>query len=228
MALLANARLANATRAVLGIVRRPAVLNTRHSVGSVPGRSVVVYEVARGFSGGQEFATSINVANEDSVTGVTELGVQPALVCPHHSFIFQVNDNLIINPSLRYSKLERLDGSGNYFEGNIARLNVRYQFSNAFNIRLISQKNTFTNQFFIQPLVQWNPNPSTIFYFGGNQNTIEEIEGAHFELQRNTKLNLQNCIVKNWRNTPHAKLREHLDALLAPLQSPLTSRSRPC
>jgi hypothetical protein len=98
------------------------------------------------------------------------------------SLNFQVNDNLIINPSLRYSKLERLDGSGNYFEGNIARLNVRYQFSNAFNIRLISQKNTFTNQFFIQPLVQWNPNPSTIFYFGGNQNTIEEIEGAHFQL----------------------------------------------
>ena len=54
------------------------MLHTRHSVRSVPGRSVVVYEVARGFSGGQEFATSINVANEDSVTGVTELGVQPA------------------------------------------------------------------------------------------------------------------------------------------------------
>ena len=71
--------MANATRAVLGTVRRSAVLNTRHSVRSVPGRSVVVYEVARGFSGGQEFATSINVANEDSVTGVTELGVQPAL-----------------------------------------------------------------------------------------------------------------------------------------------------
>ena len=54
------------------------MLNTRHSVRSVPGRSVVVYEVARGFSGGQEFATSINVANEGSVTGVTELGVQHA------------------------------------------------------------------------------------------------------------------------------------------------------
>ena len=70
--------MANATRAVLGTVRRSAVLNTRHSVRSVPGRSVVVYEVARGFSGGQEFATSINVANEGSATGVTELGVQHA------------------------------------------------------------------------------------------------------------------------------------------------------
>ncbi len=95
---------------------------------------------------------------------------------------FQVNDNLIINPSVRYSKLERLDGSGNYFEGSIARINLRYQFSNTFNIRLVSQKNSFTNQFFIQPLVQWNPNPSTILYLGGNQNTIEDIEGAHFQL----------------------------------------------
>ena len=79
---VASALLANATRAVLGTVRRSAVLNTRHSVRSVPGRSVVVYEVARGFSGGQEFATSINVANEGSVTGVTELGVQHALLAP--------------------------------------------------------------------------------------------------------------------------------------------------
>ena len=60
------------------------MLNTRHSVRSVPGRSVVVYEVARGFSDGQEFATSINVANEGSVTGVTELGVQPAPICHHN------------------------------------------------------------------------------------------------------------------------------------------------
>ena len=58
------------------------MLNTRHSVRSVPGRSVVVYEVARGFSGGQEFATSINVANEGSVTGVTELGVQHGRYLP--------------------------------------------------------------------------------------------------------------------------------------------------
>ena len=47
------ALLANATRAVLGTVsvRRSAVLNTRHSVRSVPGKSAVVYEVARGFGG---------------------------------------------------------------------------------------------------------------------------------------------------------------------------------
>ena len=79
---------------------------------------------------------------------------------------FQVNDNLTINPSIRYSRLKKTNGFGNYFEGSIARLNLRYQFSNEFNVRLVSQKNTFTDQFFIQPLIQWNPNPSTIFYLG--------------------------------------------------------------
>ena len=106
------ALLANATRAVLGTVRRSAVLNTRHSVRSVPGRSVVVYEVARGFSGGQEFATSINVANEGSVTGVTELGVQ-------HAVCEKVRRQLLVNSRGRYLppaahplKVTALCGSG--------------------------------------------------------------------------------------------------------------------
>ena len=95
---------------------------------------------------------------------------------------FQLNDNFNINPSLRYSRLERLNGGEDYFNGSIARLNLNYQFNSAFNVRLVTEKNSFTNQFYIQPLVQWNPNPATIFYFGGNQNTIEDLENIHFEL----------------------------------------------
>ena len=94
----------------------------------------------------------------------------------------QMNDNFNINPSFRYSRLERLDGGEDYFNGSIARLNLNYQFNSAFNVRLVTEKNSFTNQFYVQPLVQWNPNPATIFYFGGNQNTIEDIENIHFEL----------------------------------------------
>ena len=54
------------------------MLNTRHSVRSVLHLLAVVCEVARGRTGSRKIPTSINVANEDSVTGVTELGVQPA------------------------------------------------------------------------------------------------------------------------------------------------------
>ena len=69
---VAAARLAGiATRAVVGAVRRSAVLNTRHSVRSVLHLLAVVCEVARGRTGSRKIPTSINVANEDSVTGVT-------------------------------------------------------------------------------------------------------------------------------------------------------------
>lgn len=95
---------------------------------------------------------------------------------------FQLSDKFTVNPSLRYSTLERLNGGNDYFDGSIARMNLRYQFSPAFNVRLIAEKNSFTNQFFIQPLIQWNPNPSTIFYLGGNQNTVEEIDDFQFRL----------------------------------------------
>ncbi len=98
------------------------------------------------------------------------------------TFGLQLNDNLNINPSWRYSRLERTDGGEDFFEGSIARLNVRYQFNKDFNIRVIAEKNSFNNQFFVQPLVQWNPNPSTIFYFGGNQTTLEKLEDAHFQI----------------------------------------------
>jgi hypothetical protein len=126
------------------------------------------------------FRVNLNSGKDLSVNeDIPEIG---DLTSSFMTLNFQVNDNLTINPSIRYSRLEKTNGLGNYFEGSIARLNLRYQFSNEFNVRLVSQKNTFTNQFFIQPLVQWNPNPSTIFYLGGNQNTIEEIEGAHFQL----------------------------------------------
>ena len=78
---VAPARLeGTATRAVVGAVRRSAVLNTRHSVRSVLHSLAVVCEVARGRTGSRKIPTSINVANEASVTGVSELGVQPARI----------------------------------------------------------------------------------------------------------------------------------------------------
>jgi hypothetical protein len=60
-----------------------------------------------------------------------------------------------------------------YFDGYIARLDLRYQFNTALNLRIISEYNEFTDKFFVQPLISWRPNPDTIFYFGGNQNYID-------------------------------------------------------
>ena len=95
---------------------------------------------------------------------------------------YQINDNISFNPSFRGSELKKLNTTGNYFKGNIVRLDFRYQFTSSFNFRIISEKNNFNDQFFIQPLIQWNPNPATIFYLGGNQNSVRELNEIHFDL----------------------------------------------
>jgi hypothetical protein len=87
---------------------------------------------------------------------------------------FQINNNLNLQPSIRYAKLKNIENNSYYFNGYISRFNFRYQFSNFLNIRIISEYNDFSDQFFIQPLIQWNPNPSTIFYVGGSQGSLED------------------------------------------------------
>ena len=93
------------------------------------------------------------------------------LISTSFSLRFQLSNNLSMTPSYRSSRLKK-SSDENYFNGSITRLRLNYQFNNFLNIRIIAENNTFNERFFVQPLIQWNPNPSTIFYFGGNQRTV--------------------------------------------------------
>ncbi len=93
---------------------------------------------------------------------------------------FQINDNLTISPSLRFSRLKKINLDENYYSGYIARLTTRYQFNKSLSIRLISEYNDFQKKLLVQPLFQWNPNPFTIFYIGGNQNALREEIGKDY------------------------------------------------
>ncbi len=86
----------------------------------------------------------------------------------------QLNNKLRISPSVRYARLRYMNNDNYYYNGSISRFSVRYQFNNFFNVRIVSEYNTFSERFFIQPLIQWNPNPSTVFYIGGNQNSLND------------------------------------------------------
>ena len=48
------------------------------------------------------------------------------------------------------------------------------------SLRIIAEYNDFQKKLLVQPLLQWNPNPSTIFYIGGNQNALREEIGNNF------------------------------------------------
>jgi hypothetical protein len=95
-----------------------------------------------------------------------------------------LSNKLKLSPSIRYARLKNIQTQTNYFEGAITRFSARYQFNNFFSIRLISEYNTFSERFFIQPLIQWNPNPSTVFYIGGNQNSLNEFNDDLYSLFR--------------------------------------------
>ena len=66
--------------------------------------------------------------------------------------------------------MNRLNGNGQFYKGYIARLNVNYQFNQNLSFRLVGEVNTFDERYLIQPLLQLNPTPFTIFYIGGNNN----------------------------------------------------------
>ena len=101
---------------------------------------------------------------------IPQLGVRSNL---DFKIAANVNNNLRITPSINFEKLKKLDSNDYFFDGYIARLDLRYQFNTALNLRIISEYNEFTDKFFVQPLISWRPNPDTIFYFGGNQNYID-------------------------------------------------------
>ena len=87
---------------------------------------------------------------------------------------YKIGNNISLSPSIRYSSLKKLDKTKSFYDGYISRVSSRYQFNNDLSLRVISEYNNFNDTFYVQPLLQWNPNPSTIFYIGGNQSSIND------------------------------------------------------
>ena len=81
---------------------------------------------------------------------------------------FQLTQKWRISQSLRYSQLRSKQDNSFYFKGYIGRVNINYQFTQDLSFRIIGEYNDFDDNFFVQPLLKWNPNPFTIFYVGGN------------------------------------------------------------
>jgi len=98
-----------------------------------------------------------------------------------------VNENFRISPTINYQAIQKIDSGEYYFKGYIGRLDIRYQFTNFLDLRLISEYNDFSEQFFFQPLISWRPNPDTIFYLGGNQNYIDrftDYNSPHYRVNK--------------------------------------------
>jgi len=92
------------------------------------------------------------------------------------SLAYKLGNNINLSSSFNYSRLDNLEHNKSIYDGYISRLSFRYQFNNDLSLRLVSEYNKFNDTFLLQPLLKWNPNPSTIFYIGGIQNSINNFD----------------------------------------------------
>jgi len=79
---------------------------------------------------------------------------------------FKPTPRLHLSLDYQYSTLSSMDNSTKYYNGEITRLNSRYNFSKKLFARLITQYNSFNKRIQIYPLVYYKLNPFTIFYAG--------------------------------------------------------------
>ena len=84
------------------------------------------------------------------------------------SINYRPNDKLSFSPSISSESMKYMGSSEKIYSGYIFRLNSKYQFSNDLSFKLVTEYNDFNSLLFMQPLLKWNPNPSTVFYIGGN------------------------------------------------------------
>ncbi|MDA8840984.1 carbohydrate binding family 9 domain-containing protein [Gammaproteobacteria bacterium] len=83
--------------------------------------------------------------------------------------VFRFSDNFKIALGHRYSELKNKITDQEFYAGEINRFEIDYQIDGALSTRAIIEKNDFSDDYFLEALVQWKPNPYTIFYAGGTQ-----------------------------------------------------------
>jgi hypothetical protein len=83
--------------------------------------------------------------------------------------VFRFSDNFKISLGHRYSELKNKVTGEKFYAGEINRLELDYQIDRALSTRTIIEKNDFSDDYFLEALIQWKPNPYTIFYAGGTQ-----------------------------------------------------------
>lgn len=110
----------------------------------------------------------------------------------NHGIYFKPNDNLILGLSSRYYELKDPETSSELYAGSINRVSSTYSFNNDLNVKVLIEKNEFSDNYFLETLVKWAPNPYIIFYAGGAQ----FFEESAFSKDHDLRLETSNIYLK--------------------------------
>ena len=75
--------------------------------------------------------------------------------------VFRFSDNFKISLGHRYSELKNKITHEEFYAGEINRFEIDYQIDGALSTRTIIEKNDFSDDYFLEALIQWKPNPYT-------------------------------------------------------------------
>jgi len=87
---------------------------------------------------------------------------------------------LTIEPSVDYLKLNNRDTGEKIHEGSVIRTRLNYQFTRELFVRTIVQYDDFDNDLRFEPLVTYKLNPYTIFYIGSTHSFWYELGKVHY------------------------------------------------
>ena len=69
----------------------------------------------------------------------------------------------------RNIQLRNKETGEDFFNGNVDRITTTYSFSNDLSFKVNVESNDFSDDYYLESLFKWSPDPYTIFYAGSSQ-----------------------------------------------------------
>ncbi len=79
------------------------------------------------------------------------------------------NDKLSIFLNKRKIQLKNKISGKDFYNGSVDRITTNYSFNNDLSFRVNIESNDFSDDYYLETLFKWSPDPYTIFYAGSSQ-----------------------------------------------------------
>ena len=91
-------------------------------------------------------------------------------------------DKLSIFLNKRKIQLKDKQSGDDFFNGSVDRITTNYSFSNDLSFKVNIESNDFSDDYYLETLFKWSPDPYTIFYAGSSQFLNDGEPGGSLQL----------------------------------------------
>ena len=91
-------------------------------------------------------------------------------------------DNLSIFLNKRKIQLKNKLSGEDFYNGSVDRITTNYSFSNDLSFKVNIESNDFSDDYYLETLFKWSPDPYTIFYAGSSQFLNDGEPGGSLQL----------------------------------------------